>query len=173
MGESRMVYDNGFLRVLARDASGRELITVDRVTTQTGCIVVPVTPEGRVVLVREYREGAGCEVIGVVKGAKDHPEERDRDTAERELREELGMSATDIVSTAQEAYALPALTATRGRVVFAYGCRVVDQPQLEANESVSVYAEVDDRMLLQLLQAGVVNDAESAMALQAYLLSRR
>lgn len=170
MSEQRTIYNNGFIQVRARDVGSRELVTIDRVKTQTGCIVVPITPEGNIVLVREYREGAGKNVIGVVKGAKDSEGESSEETARRELKEELGMEAGDIFETDIEIYALPALTATRGKILFAYGCQRVTAPAQEEDEFVEIYRKVDMATLISMLRTGVINDAESCAALQSLVL---
>lgn len=172
MTEPRTIYDNGFLRVTATSINGRDQVCFDRVKTQTGCIVVPITPAGKVVLTREYRHGAGGEVIGVVKGAQDHEAESVEDIARRELLEELGMTVTDVEVTALEPYALPAYTATRGRIAFAYGCHVIAHQELEPNEQVSIYGEVDEVELLALLRNGTITDGESCVALQQFLIQR-
>ncbi|WP_165495736.1 hypothetical protein [Marinobacter halodurans] len=87
------------------------------------------------------------------------------------FREELGMTASDIEETRYEAYALPALTATRGRVVFAYGCEQTEDQALEPDEDVSIHRTVTLDQLLISLANGEINDAESCMALQAYALA--
>lgn len=170
MGGKRTVFESSFLRVMSEPSGGREIITIDRVKTQTGAIVVPVLPDGRIALVREYRHGAGKDVIGVVKGASDQVDESPTEVAVRELKEELGMTAQDLVETNIEAYALPSLTATRGTVVFAYGCRVTSDQDLEPDEDVSIHQMVTQAELVEMLRSGDINDGESCVALQAFLL---
>ncbi len=170
MPETKTLYNNGFIQVRAREIDGRELITIDRVKTQTGAIVVPITPEGKIILVKEYREGARQSIIGVVKGAKDDDSETYEDVAQRELMEELGVEAEEIIDTGIDLYALPSLTATQGRVMFAYGCRQTSAPDQESDESVEVYEEVDMATLIVMLRGGQVNDAESCAALQSLVL---
>lgn len=172
MGAKSTIFENNFLRVESEPAGDREIITFDRVKTQTGAIVVPVLRDGRIVLTREFRHGAGKDVIGVVKGAADHPSETATDVAGRELKEELGISAAYLVETTQEVYALPSLTATRGRVVFAYECEFTSDQDLEPDEDVGVYRKVSLHELAKMLRAGEINDAESCVALQAFLLNR-
>ena len=170
MGSKKVVFENKFIRVVSQPAGDREIITFDRTNTQTGAIVVPVMNDGRIVLIREFRHGAGKDVIGVVKGASDSQYESAKDVAVRELREELGMVALDLVETNLEPYALPSLTAIRGKVVFAYGCSIVSQQDLEPDEDISIYKTVTKPELASMLRNGDINDGESCLALQAYLL---
>lgn len=61
--------------------------------------VVPLTAEGEVVCVRQYRYALGRVTLEIPAGKLDHPEEDHREAALRELREETGyttQSLTDI-----------------------------------------------------------------------------
>jgi ADP-ribose pyrophosphatase len=171
MSNKRTVFENNFIRVESQADNGREIITIDRVKTQTGAIVVPVMENGHIALVREYRHGPGKYVIGVVKGASDREDESATEVAVRELKEELGMTAKDLVETSIQTYALPSLSATRGRVVFAYGCQITSEPDMEPDEDVSIFQLVSKAELAEMLRDGVINDGESCLALQAYLLA--
>jgi ADP-ribose pyrophosphatase len=170
MSERQEIYSNGFLKVESRPAGGREMITVDRVRTQTGVILVPVSADGKVILVREYREGAQDWVVGVVKGAKDSNDEDYETVARRELLEELGMEAGKVVDTGIDVYALPSLTATQGRIMCAYGCKKVQAPSQEDDEFVEVFREVGIPELILMLRSGQINDCESLSALQSIIL---
>lgn len=173
MASKRIVFENSFIRVEALEEGGRELLTIDRQKTQSGAIVVPVMEDGRIALIEEYRHGAGESVVGVVKGACDHIEELAIDVAARELREELGIEASDLVETSINIYALPALSKTNGTVVFAYGCRITTEQDLEPDETIRLHSLVTKDELLTMLMEGGINDAESAVALQAFLLLPR
>lgn len=62
--------------------------------------VVPITPEGRVVLIRQFRPGTG-EITLEVPGGMVEPDEPDPSrTALRELEEETGYTAEGILATA-------------------------------------------------------------------------
>jgi len=170
MRNKTTIFENGFIRVESQMDNGRELITFDRRKTQTGAIVVPIMEDGRIALIEEYRHGAGKNVIGIVKGAADRVDESATEVAARELKEELGIEAAELVETNINVYALPSLTATNGRVVFAYGCRVTSEPELEPDEQVSLIEPVSVGKLVSMLRQGDINDGESVLALQAYVL---
>ena len=61
-----------------------------------GVAVLPVDDEGFVRLVRQFRYAVGKESVEVVQGAADEGEEVER-AARRELKEELGIEARELV----------------------------------------------------------------------------
>lgn len=62
------------------------------VRMKPGVSVLPLDDEGMVYLTDEFHYGIGCEAIEVVSGGME-PGEAPQRTAERELREELGITA--------------------------------------------------------------------------------
>jgi ADP-ribose pyrophosphatase len=91
---SRDVYE-GFGRVRidrVRTPDGEE---VDRevVVRKDAVAVVPITPDGRVLLLHQYRQPVGRPLIEVPAGLLDVDGESPADAAQRELIEELGMRA--------------------------------------------------------------------------------
>ena len=59
--------------------------------------VAAVDERGRVVLIRQYRYAAGGYIWELPAGVLDHPEEPPAACARRELREEAGVEAADLV----------------------------------------------------------------------------
>ncbi|MTH96485.1 NUDIX hydrolase [Roseibium sp. RKSG952] len=60
--------------------------------------VLPLTPEGQVVLVREYRHGAGEILTGLVGGTLENGDASPLHTARRELQEETGYRCAEMVT---------------------------------------------------------------------------
>lgn len=90
VGEDRVAYD-GFVRVLHRRLrlpDGREALW-DIVDTPPTVAVLALTPDERVVMVRQYRPGPARQVLSLPGGIVD-PGEDPAAAAERELREETG-----------------------------------------------------------------------------------
>jgi ADP-ribose pyrophosphatase len=96
---SRISYEDRWLKVRSDDcvtADGRH-ISPYHVLEYPDCInVVALTPEGQLLLVREYRHGCGEIMLGLVSGAHEAADGESADAAERaarrELREETGYS---------------------------------------------------------------------------------
>jgi ADP-ribose pyrophosphatase len=68
--------------------------------------VVPITTDGHVLLVRQYRAAVGAEVLEAPAGKRDVEGETPEETGRRELEEEVGCSAGRMVLLA-EAYTSP------------------------------------------------------------------
>lgn len=64
-------------------------------------VVVPVTDDGEVVLVRQYRAAIDRELLEIPAGKRDVADEPVELTAHRELEEEVGMRAGSIVKLAE------------------------------------------------------------------------
>ncbi|MFU8839848.1 MAG: NUDIX domain-containing protein [Nitriliruptoraceae bacterium] len=92
--ESRDVYE-GFARVRVdrvRTPDGEE-VEREVVVRHDAVAVVPVTPDGRVLLLHQYRQPVGRPLIELPAGLLDVAGEDPADAAQRELIEELGMRA--------------------------------------------------------------------------------
>lgn len=96
VGEDEVVYD-GWLRILRRTyrlPDGR-LAEWDMHAGGHSVAVLPITPDGRLVMVRQFRPGPDRVVLTLPGGLVD-PGEAPEDAARRELREETGFSAESV-----------------------------------------------------------------------------
>jgi ADP-ribose pyrophosphatase len=115
-------------------------------------MVLAVTPQGRVLLVRQYKHGLGAEAIELPAGYLDSPAEPPLDCARRELREETGYEAaewTPLGSFALDSNRGP----TRCYFFLATGLRRAGEPHLDPSESLSVF-EAEPQEVLELLVQG-------------------
>jgi len=104
--------------------------------TRDWVLVIPVTPDGQVVLVRQYRHGVQRVVLEVPGGVID-PGETPEATAARELREETGYQA-ERVRYVGRMMPNPALNNAHLHVVLAEGCRKAGQPTPDPFERIEV-----------------------------------
>lgn len=96
VGEDRLVFD-GFMKVYQRTyrlPDGRTAVW-DMSGTPRTVAVLALTPDGRLVMVRQFRPGPGRVVLSLPGGLVD-PGEDVRDAAVRELREETGYAAGSV-----------------------------------------------------------------------------
>ncbi len=84
--EVELAFSNGERRVFEQLVAGGD----------GGIVVVPVTTEGELILVEEYALGIGTYELGFVKGVID-PGETPHQAATRELREETGFAAGELL----------------------------------------------------------------------------
>jgi ADP-ribose diphosphatase len=98
--------------------------------------VVPVTPRGQFVLVRQYRYGIDGETVEVPGGIVDEGEDP-MTAGMRELREETGYAGSSLVSLGS-CHPNPALQGNRHHMYLARGVEKVGEPDFDAGE----YCEV-------------------------------
>lgn len=108
--------------------------------------VVPETPDGRIVMVRQWRHGSRSLELEVPAGLID-PGETPLEAGPRELREETGY-ASDRWTTIGQMLPNPAYQDNVCTTLLAEDCRWVGEPQPDPDESIEVVlaeaAEVRD-----------------------------
>jgi ADP-ribose pyrophosphatase len=138
---------SSFLELVEATVEGDDGETFARtIVRHPGAVtVVPVTDDGDVLLVRQYRAAAGREILEAPAGKRDVEGEPPEDTGRRELEEEVAHRAGRMVLLA-EAYTSPGF----------------------CDEYVHIYAALD----LTPLDAGYAATAEeAAMTVERYALS--
>lgn len=134
------------------------------------CNVVPLTDDGEVVLIRQYRHGTRETTLEIPGGIIDPHDATPADAARRELLEETGCQAGD-VEPIGVIHPNPAIQSNACYSFVARGVRRVAQPKLDAAEDIEVVqmplAEIPAR-----IAAGEVRHALVVVAF-AWLLGLR
>jgi len=123
--------------------------------------VVPIDDAGRVIMIRQYRYAAGGYLLEVPAGKLD-PGEAPEACARRELEEEIGMRATNLISMGM-IWVSPGFTDERIWLYLASGLEAGKQA-LEENEILTI-ERLSLREAVQRAQAGEIEDAKSITAL--------
>ena len=99
--------------------------------------VIPLTDEGNIILVREYRHAAGVFTLGLPGGVSDPGETDWEAVGARELGEETGYAAREYhpVGTC---YPNPATQNNRLHYYLALGCTKANAQSLDPNEEIEV-----------------------------------
>ena len=130
--------------------------------TETAVWVVPVTGDGRVILVRQYRHPVGEIILEVPAGGGGN--EPPILVAERELREETGGRARELIHISSY-FPASAHVSHKGHVFLALGVELGEQ-ELESTEMLAV-TTVPFELALDMARRGEIADSQSALAILA------
>lgn len=125
-------------------------------------VILPVTMDGKVVFVRQFRHGVGQVVLELPGGLID-AEEKPTEAAQRELREETGYEAASVRQVA-DLLPNPALNNAHCHVVLAEGCRQIHGQSLDPFEQIEIVTYPLDE-IPELIRSGQFSHAQAIAAL--------
>ena len=132
-----------------------------------GAAVVPVTEEGKIVMVRQYRNAIDRYTLEVPAGAFDSAKESAEACVRRELEEETGYKA-DTVEWLITTRSMVAFSNEKVEVYVARGLSCSKQ-QLDEEESIEV-ATYTTKELRDMIFSGEIQDSKTVAALLAYFI---
>jgi ADP-ribose pyrophosphatase len=164
---SEMVYQGkvfGVRRDEVLEPNG--LRTTREVITHPGSVVVlPVLPDGRIVMVRQYRHATRQYLWELVAGRKE-PEETPKQGAARELLEETGYRAKRF-KIFLDVFPTPGFLEERMYLLLAQGL-TAGEAQPEEDEKIEV-RPFKLKELKQIIKSGRLRDAKSIAGILYYL----
>jgi len=164
---SEMIYQGrvfGLRRDEVLEPSG--LRTTREVITHPGSVVVlPVLPDGRIVMVRQYRHATRQYLWELVAGRKE-PEETPKQGAARELLEETGYRAKRL-KVFLDVFPTPGFLEERMYILLAEGL-TAGKAQPEEDEKIEVRA-FKLKELKQMIKSGRLKDAKAIAGILYYL----
>ncbi|TAK52363.1 MAG: NUDIX hydrolase [Betaproteobacteria bacterium] len=126
-------------------------------------MTVPLTEQGELVMVRQYRHGSGEASLEIPGGLHDGAGERHEAGAARELAEETGYGG-GVLSFLGELRPQPALMSNRVRIYLARGVRRMASAQPDAGEDIEVVL-LDPSEIAARIASGEMNNAMTVTAL--------
>lgn len=127
--------------------------------------IVPVLPDGRILMVRQYRNALERETIEVPAGARDSVTEDTMVCAVREMEEETGYTSTKV----SKLLSLRTTVAFCNEMVDVYLAEdlIPGEQHLDDAEDIRVEAfELEE--LKRLIYEGTIQDAKTVAAIMAY-----
>jgi len=133
--------------------------------------VVPLTGDGHVVMVRQFRHGIRDLTLEVPAGLIDDTDGAPADAAVRELREETGYRGARIAPLGV-VHPNPAIMNNRCHMYVAYDVEPVGEPQLDATEELAVETVPFDQVP-GLIRRGAISNALTVVAFHLLSLTSR
>ena len=133
--------------------------------------VIPITPDNKVVMVRQYRHGCSRIFLEIPGGLIDKDDRNPEETAQRELLEETGYRAEHLVLLSR-IYPQPAVFSQAGFTYVAREVRKVAEPTLDAAEDIEVKL-VTLESIPEMIRTGDIDQGQTVMALSLYFLMNK
>jgi ADP-ribose pyrophosphatase len=130
--------------------------------------VLPITPEDQVVMVRQYRHGCGEVLLELPGGLIDNEDGNPEESAKRELLEETGYAAEELVLLTKT-YPQPAVLSNMGLTYLARNAGKIAEPQPDPAEDIEVCL-VNPKEIPEMIRNGKLKHSQSIMGLSLYLL---
>lgn len=127
--------------------------------------VVPVTPDNKIVLIRQFRHGTG-EITLEIPGGMVDDGEQPISSARRELMEETGYEAQELIHIGTVT-PNPAILNNRCHTFLARNCRQVSEPSPEGSEDIRIDV-VDAAEAPSLIASGQISHALVIAAFHFY-----
>jgi 8-oxo-dGTP pyrophosphatase MutT (NUDIX family) len=119
--------------------------------------IVPITPEGQVVLIRQYRHGTEEVTLEIPGGMVDEDDGSALISAERELLEETGYKAKELIHIGTVT-PNPAILSNHCHTFLALNARQVMAPQFDGTEDIQLEV-VDASAVPDLIDSGQITHA--------------
>lgn len=116
--------------------------------------VIPLTPEGKVVMIRQFRHGTEDVTLEVPGGMVDGEDGDPSVSARRELREETGYEAEEVIHLGSVA-PNPAFLNNRCHSYLARNVRRVSEPRLDGAEDI-IFEEIPLADIPALIRSGAI-----------------
>ncbi len=171
--ESRVTYEDRWLKVRSDHCVttlGRVVAPYHVLEYPTWVNVVALTDEGQVVLIQEYRHGAGRVMLGLPSGTMDPADPDPVITARRELVEETGFEAGPMFCLGKH-LANPANQTNLSCLYLAVGARATGQRQLDPTEEIEVFLDDFVGVVNRLWRHELELQLSHAAAIQASALA--
>lgn len=134
--------------------------------------VLPVTKDGKILLVKQYRYPIRSESIEIPAGKKDLLDEPGILCATRELEEETGYRS-DHFQPLADIHSCVGYSNENIEIFLALDCYPVEHPKQGDDDEFLELMALDIEQVMDLMNQGLIKDAKTLIALQKYLLKHQ
>jgi len=169
----KLVYECFFLKlyedevVLPNDNISKRIYIMHN----SAAAILPITTEGKIILVKQYRYPIRGESIEIPAGKKDFLNEDGLDCAVRELEEETGYVSDD-VERLVDIHSCVGYSNEKIEIFIGRNCRKIDNPKQPDDDEFLEIMELSKEEVLELMNNGSISDAKTLVVLQKYLYTK-
>lgn len=168
---SKVVYSNSFLEMFEDDVllPNNKLSKRIYINHMGAAAVLPITVDKKIVLTKQYRYPINSVSIEIPAGKKDFIEELGIDCATRELEEETNYTSKKI-EYLMTIHSCVGYSNEKIEIYVAYDC-VYEKGIRDCDEGEFIETKLFElKEVIKLIDTGVITDAKTIIAIQAYLL---
>lgn len=163
--DSTKVYEGRLLHVFKDNISlpdgGKS--TREYIIHNGACCVIPITYDKKVAVVKQYRYPMGKVLLEIPAGKLDSIDEDPLECAKRELREEAGATADEMIYLGQF-YPTPAYSSEVIHMYMAYGVNFDCEKELDDDEFLNNDL-IDLEVLVNMVMNGEIHDGKTQAAI--------
>ena len=130
--------------------------------------ILPITQDGKLVLIKQYRYPISKISIEIPAGKKDQKNEDGLLCALRELEEETGYSSNHVVKF-QDFYSCVGYSSEMIELFIAYDCKKIPNPKVGDDDEFIELLEVTKTEAKALVKSGKITDSKTLAVLLYYL----
>lgn len=169
--ESTLKYECFFMKLY----EDKILLPNDKISTRIfikhegAAAVLPITSEGKIILIKQYRYPIKMISLEVPAGKKDDINESGIDCITRELEEETGYHSDDIAYI-RDLHSCVGYSNEMIELFIAKNCKKIDHPRQGDDDEFIEVVYVGKEEVKELLKKNQITDAKTLILLQHFLL---
>jgi ADP-ribose pyrophosphatase len=176
--KENILCDNNYFKVCNNDVifertnkKGKHLCISTSKGVDFGLCILPITSEGKVCVIKEFRYAINKYNYSLIKGGGSH-DKGIFDSVNLELLEEANLSSENIEVVSDEIYENPSFYKTEVYFIIAHNCRFKKGEQ-EDTEVIIEQLYLTDDQLYQFILKNKIKDASSRALICQYLYSKK
>lgn len=173
---SELIYDGAILQLYRNqiELENGQLAYRELIHHQSAVGILPITHEGTVLLVKQYRPAVVDYIVEIPAGLRDFIEGEEEDAltaAQRELEEETGYQAAVWIQLGSY-YVSPGFVNEKITIYIADNLKKVDNPLAQDEDEQIELVEFTRQEIKHMLDNDQVRDMKTAMALNYWLYQK-